>query len=238
MMDKLRSLGELDDTLIVVTADHASTHSESFYGVNKVNGGDTNWYYGSAFNDGGGGIYNHPSPSLQPLVDLANVAFSYQSTGIETWLIDQSWSKKIEAAKAMRTLPGVVATYIRNGNHYVLDTATQTSTKMTFQEKLWWWQHGQELVDTMAFDGAADVLGLLADKTGYGVYGDHGSFNRDVQHIPMVIYTPGIKHEVSGTPMRLVDIMPTVLKTMGIPLTHSVDGHAIRVEMKQKAYRH
>jgi hypothetical protein len=233
MMDKLRSLGELDDTLIVVTADHASTHADNFYGVNALNVGNNNWYYGASLN----GTYSSPPPAIQPLLDTGNVAFAFQGQGLETWLKDTSWSKKVEAAKVMRTLPGVEATYILAGDHYVLDTATQTSTTMTFKERMWWWQHGQELVDTMACSGAADVIGLVANKTSYGAYGDHGSYNKDVQHIPMVIYTPGIKHDVSRTPMRLVDIMPTVLKTMGIPLTHSVDGRAIRIEMKQ-AWHH
>ena len=26
----------------------------------------------------------------------------------------------------------------------------------------------------MAFEGSADVVGLLADRVGYGVFGDHG----------------------------------------------------------------
>ena len=48
----------------------------------------------------------------------------------------------------------------------------------------------------------------------------------DVQRIPMVFYSSGMKHLVRGTPFRLVDIMPTVLRTMGIPPTAPMDGTA------------
>ena len=45
---------------------------------------------------------------------------------------------------------------------------------MTRSEKSWWKAHGQEIVDTMAAADGPDVIGLLHDKTSYGVYGDHG----------------------------------------------------------------
>ena len=32
MLDKLEELGELDDTLVVLTADHGATWGEEFYG--------------------------------------------------------------------------------------------------------------------------------------------------------------------------------------------------------------
>ena len=54
-------------------------------------------------------IYNQPSPALQPLIATGNVQFSYQSTAIETWLIDHSIVKKKEGAAAMLQMPGVIA---------------------------------------------------------------------------------------------------------------------------------
>ena len=68
---------------------------------------------------------------------------------------------------------------------------------MTWAEWRWWAQHGQELVDTMASKGAGDVVGLLADKTVYAVYGDHGGAQQDVQRIPMAFYASGIRHSKS-----------------------------------------
>jgi hypothetical protein len=158
------------------------------------------------------------------------VAFSYQSTAIETWLKNTAPAERRAAAKVMRTLPGVVATYVRSGDHYELDS-TDTAARMRGRELAWWKQHGQELVDTMAADHSADVVGLLADRTSYGVYGDHGGAQEEVQRIPMVFWAHGIKREDPGSAFRSVDILPTVLKTMSIPLTHRVDGRAHRLQL-------
>jgi hypothetical protein len=39
-------------------------------------------------------------------MDSGNVAFSYQSTSIQTWLMDRSWGKRLAVARVMKTLPG------------------------------------------------------------------------------------------------------------------------------------
>ena len=78
----------------------------------------------------------------------------------------------------------------------------------------------------MAFEGSADVVGLLADKTVYAVYGDHGGAQKDVQRIPMAFYTKGIKHKDATAKAKLADIMPTILKAMGIRQLDPMDGAA------------
>ena len=65
---------------------------------------------------------------------------------------------------------------------------------MTKSEKDWWKAHGQEIVDTMAADDGPDVVGLLHDKTSYGVYGDHGGAQETVQRVPMVFWSPGLAY--------------------------------------------
>ena len=70
ILDKLEDLGQLDETLIVLTADHGATHGASFYGQNTLNGGLTNWYYGTSENDI---PYLNPSPALAPLIATGNV---------------------------------------------------------------------------------------------------------------------------------------------------------------------
>jgi arylsulfatase A-like enzyme len=243
LLDELRKNDELKDTLVVVTADHASTHAVNFNGVPGKGGGTPGWYYdpnnkcvnttyGRSGVDANGTPKNNEAV-LGALNVTKNIAYSYQSTAIETWLIDQSAAKKVETAKVMATLPGVIATYVKSedGNRYVLQ-CNKTSTRMNVSEFIWWLLHGQELVDTMAFPGAADVVGLLADNTSYGVFGDHGGAQMDVQRIPMAFYAPGIKHVVTGAKFRTVDIMPTVLRTMGIAPTAPMDGTAYDLPMR------
>ena len=230
LLQKLKDLGQLKDTLIVITADHGANNVTKFLGKDESGASDTNWYYGKMVNSEN---YNKPSPTLKPLLDTGNVQFSYQSTMIETWLTDNSMDKKREAAKIMRTLPGVVVTYWRNGNRFYLDAAPgQASANFNAKELAWWEKHGQELVDTMAADHGPDVVGLLADQYGYGIYGDHGGANENDQRIPMAIWSSNIKAEKSSYEFRSVDILPTVIKAMGIKQTSEMDGTAFPVKFR------
>jgi len=225
LIDKLKELGQWKETLLVVLADHGSTYAEEAHYVDAAGGGNLSWYYDPkslAANTAYGRPGANNETVLAPLNATGNIAYSYQSTAIEAWLIDQGWCKKLETARAMQTLPGVIATYVMWGDKYV----PVTRGTMTVSERKWWAAHGQKLVNTMAFDGAADVVGLLKNRTSYGVYGDHGGAQRDVQRIPMVMYAKGMQHVVRGTPFRLVDVMPTVLRTMGISQMAPMDGKA------------
>ena len=108
---------------------------------------------------------------------------------------------------------------------YVLNS----TGKMTKSERAWWASKAQKLVNTMASSAGPDVIGLLRDKTGYGVYGDHGGAQKEVQRIPMVMYAKGIKHISSGAPFRLVDVLPTVLRNMGIKQMAPMDGKGYKL---------
>ena len=234
LIAKLKEKGQFNDTLIIVTADHGSTYGkgEGFKGVNAYNAGnDKNWYAGAWHAGSSTESSSTGSPALKPLMDTGKVAFSYQSTAIETWLKgDPNGADERGVAAVMETLPGVIATYTRNGDRYKLYSFSPT---MTADEKSWWSATGQELVDTMCSDGSADVIGLLADKTSYGAFGDHGGAQMDVQRIPMAWYMPGMKHLVSGHPLRLVDMMPTILKAMGIQakMADPMDGMAYPIKL-------
>ena len=76
----------------------------------------------------------------------------------------------------------------------------------------------------------ADVIGLLRDDASYGVKGDHGGAQEKVQRIPIIFSGPGVHPGARPRDdMRSVDIMPTVLRALGIPETHWNDGHAYRL---------
>ena len=241
---ELDRLGQLDETLIVLLADHGSTYAQNAYYVDAAGGGNLSWYfdpndkcvntkYGRYGVDLNGvpvapGTITNNDAKLAVLNDNSNLAYSYQSTAIEAWLITQSWELKVHTANVMKTMPGVAATYVRDGDHYVFIA----KNKMTSAENSWWSTHGQELVDTMAFAGGPDVIGLLKDRTGYGIYGDHGGAQEDVQRIPMVMWADGIQPSTRGTAFRLVDVMPTVLRAMGIPQMAPMDGTAYNLNIK------
>ena len=101
---------------------------------------------------------------------------------------------------------------------------------MSSSEKSSWKSHAQRIVDTMAADDGPDEIGLLHDKTSYGVYGDHGGTQESVQRVPMVFWAPSLAYGVAtGRTFHTTDVMPTILATMGIPLTAPVDGTARRL---------
>jgi hypothetical protein len=100
---------------------------------------------------------------------------------------------------------------------------------MTKSERAWWASRANRLVNTMASPTAPDVVGLLRDKTSYGAYGDHGGAQREVQRVPMVFCAKGMKHYSSGAPFRLVDVLLTVLRTMGVPKMAPMDGKAYKL---------
>src|SRR5688572_10159574 len=236
MLDAVAALDEEDEgeTLVVLTADHGATYGEHFYGkTGPVGISNSNWYYApvGVYDAGSLGpfvpstdpLYHNPSPALQPLIDTDNVQFSYQSTAIETWLIDHSVAKMKEGADAMLNMPGVIASYWHDGDRFRLFG----TNAMTGSEKAWWKLHGQELVDSMAAANGPDLIGLLHDRTSYGVFGDHGGAQQSVQRVPMVFWSPSLAFaNDTGAPFKTIDVMPTILDVMGIPETAPTDGTA------------
>jgi len=220
-------------TLVVLTADHGATFGQNFYGKTAAGSGDSNWYYAPAklgvWDAGTTGTlnqvdYSKPSPDIAALNADGNVQFSYQSTAIEAWLLDRSTAAERTKAKQMLALPGVTATYWKNqaGTAFTL----QGTNKMTKSEKDWWKAHGQAIVDTMAAPDGPDVIGLLHDKTSYGVYGDHGGAQESVQRVPMVFWMPGMKANPTNESFRTPDVLPTILAAMGIKTVAPTDGRS------------
>ena len=255
IVDALREEGVLDETLIVITADHAAQTGRHFHGVPGVDGvsnpqcptlappgfvtgirSDCNWYTGTETHVRAGDIpetYQDPSPAVAALKTRlnGNLAFSYQDTQVAAWLNDTSLAKKREAAAAVLDMPDVMASFYINPaqNDYRL----YGSNHITGAERSYFARHAEELVDTMANSSAPDVVGLVRTDATYGVMGDHGGSTKLVQNIPMVFYGPGVGSKDSNKEMRLVDVMPTILSTMGIAYDEdSVDGEAVKLSKK------
>jgi hypothetical protein len=224
---KLRADGLLDDTLIVLTTDHAQQTSAEFFGVDGPGRGNFNWYYGTDADE----AYLSPQPEISRLIDETgdNVEMSMQDSAIRTWLKDRSTSAKQQAADVMSTLGGVRASFYRDGDHYVLRHRAPRS-EFSREELQWFDAHAQEIVDTEAADYGPDVIGLLGDGVGYGVKGDHGGAQESVQRIPIVFYGASVRPGTSpGGAIRSVDILPTVLSELGIRASRRMDGRAFTV---------
>ncbi len=225
IMAELEAEGELDNTLVVVTADHGSVAGKHFYGksVAERDYGYYNWYYGDPENDI---FYNRPQDALLPLVNTGNVGLSYSDSMLRVWLKDQSPAKVAEAAAAMKTMPAVTAVWRRHGDHYDRVTPIRWDRMHSLGERLWFSRKAQELVDTEAAVYGPDLIATLPDDTTYSIAGDHGGIQRATQQIPIVFAGAGLSSRDIYGEVRSVDIMPTILKAMGIKPTYPMDGVA------------
>ncbi len=223
----LRDTGQLDDTLVVLTADHGSVPGRNFYGVDDgtEDRGYNNWYYGSLEND----EYLSPQPAIQPLVDTGNLAMSYSDSMVRAWLKDQSSAKVDQAVGVMAKMPGVSAVWKRHGDHFDRATPVRWDRMRSGGERQWFRDHAQELLDTTAAAYGADVIATLVDDTTYSVAGDHGGIQRRSQQIPIVFAGGGVGSQDLRGGVRSVDIMPTILEEMQIPATHRLDGRAYQL---------
>jgi arylsulfatase A-like enzyme len=222
ILDELRTSGELDSTLVVLTSDHGSVAGRNFFGDYEpdANYGFFNWYYGDVEND----AYLDPQEALKPLVATENVGLSYSDSMLRAWLKNQSKVKKREAAKVVATLPRVTSVWIRDGDHYNRIGKVRWGRMTEPREKLWYQKHARELINTEAAAYGPDVIATLPDHTTYSVAGDHGGIQRAAQDIPIVFAGAGVSNRDLQAPIRSVDIMPTVLRHLGIPETHPMDG--------------
>jgi arylsulfatase A-like enzyme len=224
LLDRLEADGVLEETLVVLTTDHAQQTSEHYYGTDGVNRGNFNWYYGADADE----TYLSPQPEITKLITgtQQNVEMSMQDSAIRTWLKDHTVPKRKQAADVMATLGGVRASYYRVRDHYRLRWQAPRSR---FGKAEWAWhrRHAQEIVDTEAAPYGPDVIGLLADDTSYGVKGDHGGSQEAVQRIPILFRGGGVRAgREPGTALRSVDILPTILRELRIRASSPMDGRS------------
>ncbi len=233
LLDELESEGLLEETLVVVTADHGMTDAKRFHGNTgpPIDGGNFNWYYGAETGTRADESYLNPSPAIAALANRigSNLEFSYQDTHVAVWLKGRSQQERSAAADAMRELPDAIAAFHLNKADSAY-TREWVSSSMTTDERRWFNQHGKELLNTMAASNGPDAVALLANDVTYSVQGDHGGHQADNQLIPIMFSWPGLEAgRKLPTEIGNVDILPTILKLLGIAPTHSLDGNAVRL---------
>ena len=114
LLAQLERQGLRDETLVVLTTDHAGQTANRFHGLDGPDRGNFNWYYGEDADE----TYLMPQPALAPLVATGNLDFSYQDGHVAAWAKDRSPAALRQTAAAMRKLPDVIASYVREGDRY------------------------------------------------------------------------------------------------------------------------
>ena len=236
IMDALEQSGELDSTLVVLTSDHGSVAAApghwhgDFEPANDY--GYYNWYYGDPENDAV--TYDQPQKALQPLIDTGNVGFSYSDSSLNVWLTDQSPAAVAEAAAVMRTLPDVTSVWRRAGDHFERVSPIRRDRMKSAGEKSWFTRKAEELINTQAADYGPDLVATLPDDTTYSVLGDHGGIQRSTQQIPIVFAGADLSSKDLRGEVRAVDVMPTILRAMGIAPTYAMDGKAYELPREKR----
>ena len=252
IVDALEAKGLLDDTLIVITADHAAQTGRPFHGLlapavtnpqcsdpprtprrRRPRPGSGPIATGTAGRTPTRGTRTRAPRSRASSPRLVGTRTGTSPSPTRTATSrhgskDTSLAKKREAAEAVLDMAGVIASYHTNTaqNDYRL----YGTNPMSGRERSWFVRHGEELVDTMAAPNGPDVVGLVATDVTYGVIGDHGGHNKLIQNIPMVFYGPGVGSKDSNRELRHVDVLPTILETMGIDYDEDAfDGEAVKL---------
>lgn len=230
IVQELKRSGEWKDTLVVLTSDHGSVPARDFHGEDdgSADRGYHNWYYGAVAN----GTYLEPQAALQPLVDTGNIEELYNDSMISAWLKERDRASVEETADVMRDLPGVVSVWARKGRTFEQLGETDWSAMGQPGEKKWYRQHARELVNTAAAPSGPDLVALLADDTAYDVAGSHGGIQRRSQQIPIVFAGADVSSRDLRGKVRSVDIMPTILRAMGIRPVKKLDGVAWKLHRR------
>ena len=200
LLDALKRQGLDERTLIVVTADHGGQTNRFYLGNNK---------YQSCCQLANSDAKVEPPYWIEHLNQVGKLHTSYQDTSIKIWLEDRSPANEKAITTGMSNISGMTEIFALRGAsdrgwHY--ERLVSKLDEQTPEFRAWARRHDQELLDTMACEGAPHLVGLLADGFGFGRIGDHGGAQEHVQRIPMIIHVPGERGSVRKEAIRLVDI--------------------------------
>ncbi len=197
-------LGLLDRTVFVVTADHGMAGNRHIVPIHPM-------YAAVAAHAPGGSLDEEFRVSMGSI-----------------WLRQLTEDRALAAALVAKHFPGVEGALYKvasgSGWAFTPDPSTRSSLGPALTQAY------VNLANTEACPSgpevilpyAQDTIGLTL--TGRKRWGQHGGFTWGVQHIPLTIAGPGVRHGSSHFPAKLVDVAPTMERLMGLPIPGGVDG--------------
>lgn len=216
ILDRLEASGQLQETAIVITADHGGQRNEHFHGRIAPNAHLDNLYYGL------GHTTNVP-PAVRPLIDTGLVQAASMNTSVMFWTRPMTSQQQATFAGLLEKTPGVAEVYLKgpDGRYF----RRWRSPELRGRELAWAELKHALLVDTLSGAAGPEFVGLLFDKHGYDVPGSHGGAQELVQRIPFLVIAPDLpKGVVDEAWVRLVDINPILGRLMGLPPHSGLDG--------------
>jgi len=227
ILDKLEEKSYLEETVLIVTADHGGQANTHFHGLSRPGLGTNYLFFAEAKNQENLEI---PQP-LSPILKSKEIAAITHDSALRIWTHDLSRTKLSELAAQVSQLPGVAEVYTLNKTgaryHYI---RTFRSKELVGRPLQWSNSHHQDLLETLVNPSAPNIIALLLEGHGYGLLGDHGGTQEWVQKIPLIIRSANIPNNKRGSlvpdEVRLVDINPIASRLLGLPLPSNLDGSA------------
>jgi arylsulfatase A-like enzyme len=202
-------LGLLNNTLVVLTADHGMASNRHIVPIH---------------------------PIYKAVAQTGNATLDEElriSVG-SIWMQDPSHAAALAGALEKQKFNGVEGALYKtsSGTSYAAPPLTAGRLGKSLLKAY------LDLADTEASPAGPEViLPYVEDATGLTVkgrklWGNHGGFSWGVQHIPLVIAGPGVRHGVSHFPAKLVDIAPTMETLLGLQPPKGVDGVVLTDALK------
>lgn len=231
LLSSLEEQDALKETIIVATSDHGGQESTEFHGTQALGRGLEYLQYGKGTNF----EFTGYPPALAPLIKTGLVEAMTHDTAISIFAKKTDRDSLQRIVAPARKLPGTAEIYLRENvsNRYyyvrVFRAPDLSDTELEYAKL-----NHQSLVDTMAGAQGPEILILLKDGYGYGLKGDHGGAQRQVQSIPLLFWSPELKPIVSEEAgphrsralVRLVDINAMVSYALGLSPPSPTDGTA------------
>ncbi len=227
ILDRLEREGLLDETVLVITADHGGQASETLYGRQVPGEHSKDQYYGRGENFDYSEDYY---PGLKPLVETGLLEIATMNTMISFWTRPLNEQQRETFVSVLSRLPGISEVYLKKSSGDY--TLAFRSPKLKGAELAWVKQHNQKLVNTMGGDSGPNCVGMLFDGHGYALPGMHGGAQELVQRIPLIVVSPNLGRVPAHSKAwaRLVDINPMVGRLMGLPGHPRLDGKPDPIE--------
>ncbi len=87
-------------------------------------------------------------------------------------------------------------------------------------------QHLSENTMVVVFADHGEAFGAHRDG-GQAIFTHRHTLNEEVLHVPLIKAAPGLTPRIVAQPVALMDVAPTVLDVLGLPLPHSFQGRSL-----------
>lgn len=210
VVDEYQKLGILNRTIFVVTADHGMASNRHIVPI-------------------------HPMYNTVRAAGIAQLDQEYRITLGSIWLKQPQQAQSLATTMAAKHFAGIEGALYRNSpSTFAPEPGSTTHMPHSLLQAY------LDLADTEAGPTGPDILLPYGEDTtgltvkGRKLWGTHGGFSWGVQHIPLVIAGPGVRHGISHFPAKLVDVAPTIEQLLGFKVPAGVDGMVLADGLSSK----